>query len=290
MAKAHRRLMTTDEGEKRVGLQAVGATALLTAAARARESRRPNSLFVDPYASALAGSEGFSLLARQDAVIPGGPAPIFAVRTRAFDDFLLEACVKGARQVVLVAAGLDTRAYRLPWPAGVRIFELDQAAVLEHKRSVLEAIAADPSCDLRPVATDLRKPWADPLLAAGYDPAAGSVWLVEGLVLYLDETQVQRLLAEIHTLSSPGDQLGIDFVSKALISSPTRREWLRFYEQIDAPLRFATDDGVGLLSTQGFDGEILDYREEARRLECPWPAEAETGPRNYAVTGRRRHP
>src|SRR5262245_24109726 len=122
----------------------VASTAHWVAAARARESSRPDALFYDPFAAALAGAEGERWMddPRDEAVI----SAYVALRTRFFDDALLEAARGGIRQIVLLAAGLDARAYRLPWPTGTRLFELDRVELLAHKDRILEAARAVPRC------------------------------------------------------------------------------------------------------------------------------------------------
>jgi methyltransferase (TIGR00027 family) len=154
----------------------VGATARLTAAARAREAERPDSLFFDPFAAELAGAEGFAALDRQNAARSGDGEvvanPVFAIRTRFFDEFLLrEATERHVDQIVLVAAGLDTRAFRLAWPAQTHLFELDQPEVLAYKRAILDRIGAEPVAHLRSVAIDLRTAWADALTHRSWLPA-----------------------------------------------------------------------------------------------------------------------
>ena len=133
----------------------LGSTAHWTAAVRQMESAREDRLFSDPWAAALAGEEGAQWIAQRtpDSVVP------IVLRTRYFDDFLQRVTSQNAiRQVVLMAAGLDTRAFRLAWPAQTRIFELDQVAVLAHKERVLSAAGALPACDRRTVGVDLTTP------------------------------------------------------------------------------------------------------------------------------------
>jgi methyltransferase (TIGR00027 family) len=121
----------------------MGSTAHWTAAARAFESKREDHLFEDPWASALAGIEGAAWAAARP---PDSLTPMI-LRTRYFDDFLERVTSEDEiRQVILMAAGLDTRAYRLVWPAGMNVFELDQPAVLHEKEMVLHSSGARPNC------------------------------------------------------------------------------------------------------------------------------------------------
>jgi methyltransferase (TIGR00027 family) len=242
----------------------VGATARLTAAARARETERPDSLFSDPFAAALAGADGFAALDRQDAARAGGGElvanPVFAIRTRFFDEFLLqETGVRHVGQVVLVAAGLDTRAFRLSWPPEVHVFELDRPEVLAYKEAILGSPRVETAAAHRhSVAIDLREPWSDALVDAGYRPDRAAAWLAEGLTFYLDDAVVQRLFTDIASLSSTGDRLGTDFVA---LAPPG----------VEAATGFTTDDPVALLQTWGWDAREYRYDEQGARLGRPWP-------------------
>jgi methyltransferase (TIGR00027 family) len=195
----------------------VGETAIGAAMMRARESGRPDRLFDDPYAAALVEAAA--------PVFDDGPSPTddpslaqleaefevaVAVRTRFYDDLALVATAAGCRQVVLLGAGLDTRAFRLQWPNGSRLFELDLPEVLAFKERVLSRMGAKPRCMRIAVAVDLRQDWPMALLSAGFKPTARSTWIAEGLVPYLADDDAQRLLITIGTLSSPGSQLGLD--------------------------------------------------------------------------------
>jgi methyltransferase (TIGR00027 family) len=241
----------------------VGATARLTAAARARETERPDSLFSDPFAAELAGAEGFVALDRQNAARSGDREvvanPGFAIRTQFFDEFLLRETVgRHVEQVVLIAAGLDTRAYRLAWPGQTDLFELDQPEVLAYKEAILNPLGAQPTARLHSVAIDLRSPWSDALVKAGYQPDRPTAWLAEGLTFYLDESVVRRLFASIASLASRADRVGTDFVA---IPPPG----------VDAATGFTTDDPVGLLRAWGWDAQRYNYDEECARLGRPWP-------------------
>jgi methyltransferase (TIGR00027 family) len=174
----------------------VGATALRVAAVRARENLREGRLFADPYAAAFAepappfeGRPGLGAALALHVVL----------RTRFYDEYLLAA---GCRQVVLLAAGLDARAYRLPWPPGTALFEVDLPEVLAVKDRVLAE--ARPTCDRTAVAADLRGDWAGALLAAGFAPGEPTAWLAEGLLVYLDAEAADRLFTGIDALSAPG--------------------------------------------------------------------------------------
>ncbi len=213
-------------------LNGVGWTSIGVALIRAVESERPDRLFDDPYARRLVAAapstvEGWdgsmARLAAMERVVregagvsptePGaaflvGLAGSVAVRTRFYDRYLLDACAQGCRQVVLVAAGLDARAYRLDFPPGVRLFELDQPSVLAFKDRVLAGVT--PHSGRTSVPVDLRTDWAIPLAAAGFDPTVPTAWLIEGLLIYLTPDGAGRLLTTVLDRSAPGSQVAFE--------------------------------------------------------------------------------
>lgn len=197
----------------------VSLTAVAVAAVRARESARPDALFDDPYAAALVAayvrsdpaSEG--VLAAEPGPMGAGLAGQIPVRTRFYDEWLLAA---DCPQLVLLAAGLDARAYRLPLPPTATVFEVDLPPVLAFKRAALAALPAAttpparPRCVRTEVAADLADPaWPQALRAAGFDPARRTAWLVEGLLSYLDAEQSAALLDVVGALSAPGSRLAL---------------------------------------------------------------------------------
>jgi methyltransferase (TIGR00027 family) len=180
----------------------LATTAHWIAAVRARESARPDRLFDDPYAAALAGARGVAMRERSEHAA-GGENAFIPVRTRYFDDVLTAAAEHGAvAQVVLLGAGMDTRAYRLGLPERLDLFELDRAEVLAEKDAVLTGAGARPGCRRHAVPVDLAGPWSGPLRAAGFDPDAASAWLAEGLLFYLSDESVHTVLSEAAALSS----------------------------------------------------------------------------------------
>ncbi|SOB86237.1 SAM-dependent methyltransferase [Streptomyces sp. 1331.2] len=187
-------------------LSPVSRTALSVARVRAYESARPDPLFVDPYAAAF-------VTAARVPMPTGGPGSDLAkalvvhsiLRTRHYDDRLLAA---GADQVVLLAAGLDTRAHRLDWPAGTRVFELDLEPVLAFKEQVLTGLGAEPRSRRTVLPADLLEAdWPARLVRAGFDPARRSAWLAEGLLVYLTSEQAAALLTTVAGLAAPGSRL-----------------------------------------------------------------------------------
>lgn len=265
----------------------VGFTSRLTAAARARESERPDHLFNDEFAAALAGPEGFAFLDRHWVALEGTPRPNFEVRTRFFDDFLLAATgTRTIRQVVLVAAGLDTRAFRLEWPTGIRLFELDQAEVLGYKAAILDRLGATPRCERSTVAVDLRRDWSQALLDTAFLPREPTAWLLEGLLMYLSGAAVERLLKETAGLSAPKSQLGVDTLALTL---PQMQGFIDLYAERGCPVTFTLDDPVGLLARCGWRAKAHRYDEEGTRLGRPWPVAAPP-PRSAMLTAERGIP
>jgi methyltransferase (TIGR00027 family) len=193
----------------------VGTTAVGVAVMRMVESARPDRLFEDPLAGPFVAAAGWR--SPDPDEIPadrrgrlGAMAAWVSARTRFLDDLLLHATGAAAiRQVVLLGAGLDARAFRLPWPSGVRLFEVDTPAMLAFKERVLDEQGAVPRCERVPVAVDLRDDWPAALRAAGYDPGAPVAWVIEGLLVYLDEDSVDRLMRDVASLSAPGSRMGI---------------------------------------------------------------------------------
>jgi methyltransferase (TIGR00027 family) len=137
-------------------------------------------------------------------------AEVMAVRTRFFDDFFLDAARAGIRQAVILASGLDSRAYRLPWPADMIVFEIDQPEVIDFKTATLAAAGATPTAGRNTVAVDLREDWPAALRVHGFDPAAPTAWSAEGLLLYLPADAQNRLFDYVTELSAPGSRLATE--------------------------------------------------------------------------------
>ena len=197
----------------------VGATATLVAAARALASRQGDPLVSDPFAEPLVRAVGITAFTHaldgQDDIADTDGArlliDVVAVRTRFFDDFLLDAGASGVRQAVILAAGLDSRAYRLPWPAGTTVFEIDQPDVIAFKSRVLAEHGASPTAGHRTVGVDLRDDWAAALRAHGFDTGAPTAWIAEGLLIYLPPEAQDRLFDTITALSPPGSRIATEY-------------------------------------------------------------------------------
>jgi methyltransferase (TIGR00027 family) len=252
-------------------LEGVGATSLLTAAARALETERPDGLLSDPLARVLAGSEGFELLDRGAmGPVASNGSPLYVVRHRFFDDILMEVTERsGIRQVVLVAAGLDTRAFRLDWPDGTRVFEIDQPSVFAYKDAILEAEGAMPRVDRVVVPADLREEWPEALRSRGFDAERATVWVAEGLLFYLPEPAVHRLLEDTYGLSAPESVLATDMMSA---SPGPPQEFQDLFASLGAPFLFRTGDLAGLVRGHGWEAEVIRFDEVARRVGTELPA------------------
>jgi methyltransferase (TIGR00027 family) len=200
----------------------VGATATMVAAARAAASRRAGSVINDPFAEPLVRATGVDFFARLargelDFADVGGEAgtgwmpEVFAVRARFFDAFFAGAGAKGIRQAVIVASGLDSRPYRLSWPAHTTIYEVDQPDVIEFKQRTLAALGAVPTAKLRTVGIDLRGDWPTALCHCGFDTNEATAWIAEGLLIgYLASNAQEQLMDDITVLSAPGSELAVD--------------------------------------------------------------------------------
>jgi methyltransferase (TIGR00027 family) len=197
--------------------EGVGRTAIGMALVRSEETKRSDRLFEDPYAAAFvdAAPDAFAEEeADADRGVLSALGAAFAfnatVRTRFYDEYLTEASGAGCHQVVLVAAGLDTRAFRLGWPVGTRLFELDLPEVLTFKERVLEANSAVPRCDRAVVVVDLRSDWRAPLTDSGFEAAVPTAWLVEGLLTYLSAEEAARFLLGVTELSAPRSRVAFE--------------------------------------------------------------------------------
>jgi len=207
----------------------VGVTATMVAAARAMATRTDKPLINDPFAEPLVRAVGVDLLSRlasgeldpaelndvhDGATGSAGAmsrmADNMAVRTKFFDEFFTDATKAGIKQVVILASGLDARAYRLAWPAGTVVYEIDQPQVIDFKSRTMAELGATPTAYRRTVAVDLRDDWPAALRAAGFDPAQPAAWSAEGLLGYLPPEAQDRLLETITELSAPGSRIATE--------------------------------------------------------------------------------
>lgn len=191
----------------------VGYTALVVAAWRALHTAGPRPLARDEYARQFVVATADPYLTGLLAEPPTGEAAVFphlyGVQTRFFDEFFTAAAEAGIAQAVIVAACLDSRAFRLRWPPGSTVFEVDQPKVLQFKTGVLTAHEARPAAHREEVGADLRDDWSHPLVAAGFHPDRRTAWSVEGLLPYLTGTGQDTLLTRISELSAPESRIAI---------------------------------------------------------------------------------
>jgi methyltransferase (TIGR00027 family) len=271
----------------------VGATAVMVAAARAAETARDNPLIRDPYAKDLVANAGTGVwefmlndefvakVADADpevAAIVEHMGAYQAVRTHFFDNFFTEAAAAGIRQIVILASGLDSRAYRLRWPARTTVYEIDQPKVLEYKAATLRRTGATPSAVRREVAIDLRLDWPKALRAAGFDPTAPTAWLAEGLLMYLPADAQDRLFEHITELSAAGSRVSAETVG---VHAADRREQMRErFGRLAA--QFGVDDTLDVgeltyedpdradvavwLDEHGWQSTAVTSQDEMRRL------------------------
>lgn len=233
---------------------------------RAQEAHRPDPLFEDPFAE-LFLSEARDVVARNTVRAGRGDsaAAIFGLhvvlRTRFYDDYLLAA---GCRQVVLLAAGLDARAFRLAWPDGVRLFELDLPELLEFKERVLAGRSARAERIVLPV--DLREDWPARLVEAGFDPGEPTAWLIEGLLIYLSAEEAAALLTGVDGLSVPGSQVSCEHRDNAANSILAKARAAREMDEVTALWKGGLgEDLAGWLDRRGWavtthDGAVLAER------------------------------
>ncbi|MEZ0349600.1 class I SAM-dependent methyltransferase [Mycobacterium sp. pR1184] len=203
----------------------VGATATMVATGRAMATKDPRGLINDPFAEPLVRAVGVDFFTKMmdgelDLSAIENATPIrmramvdgMAVRTKYFDDYFVNATAAGVRQVVILASGLDSRAYRLPWPAETVVYEIDQPQVIDFKTTTLADIGAQPTAIRRTIPIDLRQDWPAALRAAGFDTTAPTAWLAEGLLIYLPPEAQDLLFDNITALSVPGSTIATEFV------------------------------------------------------------------------------
>ncbi|WP_395401942.1 SAM-dependent methyltransferase [Arthrobacter sp. UC242_113] len=258
--------MTEPAGSTELEDQGLPLTALAVAAGRAVETSRADALVADPFASALVVAARSHL--DLPTVWPAEPAeapplqqPLLlasiyiGMRTRFIDDFL-QSDTPTAQNVVL-GAGLDTRAFRLDWPDGSKVFEIDSATVLKFKAHVMSRLAAEPRCKLISLPADLSLPWREQLLATGFDPGQATTWVLEGLLPYLDAASQRAVLGEVAALSAPGSRAVIERAVALPKTDDIEAKLREFSEQTGLPMsellaRADPPDPVELLEPAGW--------------------------------------
>ncbi|MCA2319927.1 class I SAM-dependent methyltransferase [Mycobacterium intracellulare] len=277
----------------------VGVTATIVAAGRAMATKDPRGLINDPFAEPLVRAVGLDLFTKMmdgeldmSAIADVSPAVARAmvdgnaVRTKYFDDYVLNATGRGIRQVVILASGLDTRAYRLPWPTGTVVYEIDQPQVMEFKATTLAGLGARSLTTLRAVSVDLRADWPAAVRAAGLDSSAPTAWLAEGLLMYLRPEDQDRLFDNITALSASGSRVATEFVTSIVdfdaerartISNPFRDHGV----DIDLASLVYTgqrNHALDYLGAKGWQLEGVPLAELFRRsgLDAPAPDDDDT--------------
>jgi len=229
-----------------------------------KRSDEEGRLFSDPFAGALAGEFGIGLMER--AIAEVGEQPAIAIRTAFFDEKIINALNIGVRQIVMLAAGMDSRAYRINFPAGTTLFELDQPEVLAYKNAKLDNI--QPQCNRIEIALDLREEWQGQLIDAGFKRQHKTLWIIEGLLMYLEEEQVITLFERINSLASPNDLALFDIFNRHLLESPFMQTQLNFLKSLGAPWKFGTNDPEKFMKELGWSIQLSQAGEYA---PTRWP-------------------
>ncbi|WP_425004048.1 class I SAM-dependent methyltransferase [Mycolicibacterium sp. S3B2] len=248
----------------------VGATATMVAAARAMASAADDPLIDDPWAAPLVRAVGLDFFTKMlDGDLDLSQIPnssperlramidAMASRTKFFDDHCIDSTAAGIRQVVILASGLDSRAYRLPWPTGTVVYELDQPKVIEFKSATLAEAGARPTAQRRAIPIDLREDWPSALRAAGFDPSAPAAWLAEGLLIYLPPDAQDRLFDQITALSAPGSTLATEYAPGIIDFDADKAR------ELSAPLReHGLDIDMAELVYSGERSHVMPYLTE----------------------------
>lgn len=247
----------------------VASTALLVAAFRAKESNRPNRLFDDPLSSVLAGESALRKAANHHR---DEKLPYLAIRTRFFDDWLEKIVDPALRQVVFLGAGMDTRAFRLRWPDGVQLWEIDCPELLNLKQARLNTVLAKPKCIRTSVAADLSvADWPSHLLMQGFRKEAFSVWLAEGLFLYLPAKAVAQILRSVASISCPGSQFGAEILSEDYLHHERNRARLEEAAVRGTPWIFGTNEPEELFSQTGWQVNAVVQPGDEEASFGRWP-------------------
>jgi methyltransferase (TIGR00027 family) len=274
--------------------QQLANTARWAAAQRARESERPDRLFDDPLARVLAGEEGMEMLRLSDQYNPQRQqtAEYMAVRTLFFDDWLVESARGGRKQIVLLGAGMDTRAFRLPFPGDTAFYELDQPALFDLKEPALRQKNGIPSVRRIAVRVDLQQPWIADLEQAGFQRAETSIWLLEGLFYYLEDASVRELLRRVSDCAAAGSVLGADLVSASFFRSPWTQQALAGMAARGFAWRWGSDDPEEFFAEFGWQADAAqpgDTEANFGRWSSPVPSRKEREfPHTWLVTATRR--
>jgi methyltransferase (TIGR00027 family) len=286
------------DGDSWTITESVGATALSVAAARAVETASADPLIRDDFAYLLVSSAGqpWARLASPGFEWIGEDehgrrahrmaCDYQAVRTHFFDSYFADATGSGIRQVVILAAGLDSRAYRLDWPAGTIVYEIDQPQVVTYKTAALDSAGATAKANRRTVLVDLRDDWPAALSAAGFDRTQPTAWLAEGLLPYLPAEAQDQLFEMLTELSAPGSQVAVEAFSLGSGDSERRRaarrvRFERMRERLGLDINVETltyqegdrTDAADWLTAHGWQVHAVSNADEMTRLGRPIPAD-----------------
>ncbi|MDT5299722.1 MAG: hypothetical protein QOG79_2964 [Mycobacterium sp.] len=266
----------------------VGATATAVAASRAMASQGPDALLDDPLADPLVravGIDSFVKLVDGEIAVTDDPRlnrrsmnEQMAVRTRYFDDFFTTATDSGVRQVVILASGLDTRAYRLRWPADTVVYEIDQPDVIEFKTRTLAGLGAEPTAQRRTVAIDLRDDWPSALIRAGFVTSLPTAWSAEGLLVYLPPEAQDRLFDSITELSAPGSRVATEHMDMRGLPADWAQQLTQRSQRISSSINLAElfytgerNNAADYLAAHGWQTNVLKTGEAfaANGFELP---------------------
>jgi methyltransferase (TIGR00027 family) len=277
------------------GMTPVGLTSRWIAASRAVESDRADALFHDPLARSLAGDEGFAVRQAMRGGIAGNDDrdPHLSIRTRFFDDALLDAVrTGGARQVLMLAAGMDSRAFRLDWPDGVVLFEVDRPEIFDYKEPIVKRLGVQPRCDRRVVGADLAGDWTPSLRAARFDTSAKTAVLIEGLLMYLDEQEARGLLEALRSLVPAQSWMGMDVVNSEMLTSPYSAGLMRMLSSLGCPWKFGVSSAADFLGEYGWSATLTSPGEPEANYGIwpfpPIPQQVANLPRTWLVRAERR--
>jgi methyltransferase (TIGR00027 family) len=273
--------------------QGVGVTAVGVAYLRALETMREDRLFADPLAADFVAASGWTPpdgtendladFSDETKAFWGTVAQSAIVRTRFLDDFVMAASAGGIRQFVILGAGLDARAFRLAWPRGVRLFELDTTDVIGFKERVLVSVGAKPACERIVVDSDVRGDWLGDLTRAGFDASKRAAWIAEGLLIYLTAQENETLIGTISEASPSGSRLALTLGGRGSLDVPGETRTIEGAD--DAPLGSwasvnamwkseAPDDPAEWLARYGWNADVFSARERAAAYDRPLPESA----------------
>lgn len=267
-------------------MRTVSHTAQWTAAARALETEKPNPLIRDPLARYLAEPDGFQLLNKFGG---GGLQEFVAIRTHFIDEVIDRVVNQGElRQIVFIAAGMDTRAYRLPWHADARVFEVDYEDLHDFKQTKLDQLITQAQVDRRTVNADLAQDWIPALVEQGFDKDKPTLWVAEALFFFLTDAQAGHLLETLYKTSAPGSLLTLDLVNEELITNPGTQLFLSSLRSLGVPWLFGTNEPESFLSEHGWQVQVLSEPGEEGAGLAYWPypvfpREIQSMPRNWLI-------